>query len=980
MARLPQGGRIDRSRPLAFRFDGRTYHGFQGDTLASALLANGVSVVGRSFKHHRPRGVLAAGDDEPNALVQLEPGTPYSEPNVRATRVELYDGLTARSVNAWPSARFDVNAATGLLGRFMPAGFYYKTFMWPDWRRFEPFIRRAAGLGVAEAPFDPEQALKRHAHCDLLVVGAGPAGLAAARAAAAGGGRVILAEVEADLGGSLLSDPHATIEGQPARAWVAETEALLAEAPHVTVLRRTTVTGYYDHNELVAVERLADHLAPAARRGRARQRIWHIRARRVVLGTGAHERPLVFPDNDRPGVLLASAARTYLHRFAVLPGSRAVVATNNDSAYEAACDLHDAGMRIAAIADLRPGGPGEVGASARERGIEVLAGSGVTGVRGRSRVRGVQVSPAGEPEPGRWLEADLLLMSGGWTPAVHLFSQSGGALAYDPALTAFRPDRSAQAETSVGAAAGRFSLAEALADGHAAGGGDPTSAPQAGPAPEPAPIAAAWRTPGAVGKQWVDFQSDATEADVALAAREGFISVEHLKRYTTIGMATDQGKTSNVNALAILGEETGRLPPEVGTTRFRAPYTPITMTTVAAGARGDLFAPRRKTPLDAWHREHGAVMEDFGAWSRPDVYLQPGESHEAAARREHLAVRQGVGLFDSSPIGKIAVSGRDAARFLDFIIANRIANLGVGKARYGLMLTEHGVVFDDGVTFRLGEDSFLLSPSSGAAARVYAWLDEWRQCEFPDWDLRIADLTTAWAAIAVAGPRARDLVRTLPAGFSWEAAGFPHMTLREGAVGGAPLRAFRVSFSGEVQYELQVPASYGLSLWEHLMRAGAAHGVTPVGVEAWLRLRLEKGYIHVGSETDGNTLPDDIGFGPALAAKPGDFVGRLSLLRENALDPDREQLVGLESLDGDKLPVGGCLFRGPAFNPPVEKLGRVTSSAFSPALGHPVALGLLKRGRSRHGEVLNVFSQGWIGRVRVTSPVFYDQKGERLRG
>ncbi len=976
MARLPSGGRIDREDERRFTFNGRELWGFAGDTLASALVANDVGLVARSFKYHRPRGLVGAGEEEPNALVQLGEGA-WTEPNIKATRIELYDGLVARSVNCWPSVGFDLGALAELCHAVLPAGFYYKTFMGgPGWRVWEPLIRRAAGLGRAPDGADPDRYIKRNARCDVLVVGGGPAGLAAARAAASSGARVMLADDQPELGASLLWR-DARIDDGAALDWVAEVEKDLARTDTV-VLRRTTVTGFYDHNHLVAVERVADHLAPARRGACPRQRIWHIRAGHVVLATGAIERPLVFPDNDRPGIMLAASARQYANRFAALPGRRAVVFANNDSAYDAAADLMAAGIEVAALIDTRD--TAEVGGARRLASVPLHAGSVIDAVRGARRVRAVRVVPA-----GTWIDCDLVLMSGGWNPTVHLFSQSGGTLRWHDDAACFAPAVSVQAVRSAGGAAARFMLADCLQDGHDAG---MAAAPGGRVAPphaalEPAlHVRALWQVANAQHRrQWVDLQNDVTNQDIALAARENFVSVEHLKRYTTAGMATDQGKTGNVNALGLLGNVTGRAPAEVGTTRFRPPFSPVELSAIAAGATGDLYAVRRRLPADAAHRELGAVLEDLGGWERPDFYSRTGEEREQAVQREHLAVRTGVGLFDSSPIGKVEVSGRDAATFLDRIYARRVDDLAVGRIRYGLMLDENGVVIDDSVYARLALQHFLLSPSSGAVGRIVAWLEEWRQCEYPDLDVHIADLTTAWAAVAVAGPRAREVLQRLAIDVDMSAARFPHMAMREGLIDGVPARILRVSFSGELQYELQVPSSYGDSFWRRAMEAGAAFGITPVGIEAWLRLRLEKGYIHVGSDTDGTTTPDDLGFGAAVERKPGDFAGRRSLSRPAMMRADREQLVGLRLPSPQAvLPVGACLFVGERFAAPMEKHGRVTSSCFSPTLGEPVALALLKRGRARMGERIGVWSDGHAWQAEVCSPVFYDPPGERLRG
>ncbi|WP_341989671.1 sarcosine oxidase subunit alpha family protein [Azorhizobium sp. AG788] len=978
MARLPTGGRIDRTRPLRFTFDGRAYSGFAGDTLASALLANDVMLLGRSVKYHRPRGLVGAFDDEPNAILQVGTGR-HADPNAKATRQDLYEGLEARPVNCWPSLRWDFGAVADRLSRILSAGFYYKTFMgFPGWPFYERLIRRAAGLGRLANAADDDLYLKRYAFCDVLVVGAGPAGLAAARAAAATGARVMLMDDQTEPGGSLLWDA-ATVDGQPGDVWAAQTATALA-ASGVVVLPRTSVLAYYDHDFLLAVERLADHEPPAQRAGKARQRVWQVRAKRVVLATGAMERPLPFPDNDRPGIMLASAARQFTVRYAAAPGRCGVLFTNNDSAYAAAQDLLTAGIRIAAVVDVRPA-PGPAARALEAKGIRCLTGTAIVATQGRHRVKGVRVRPlAGGAE--ETIACDFVAMSGGWSPTAHLFSQSGGRLRWDDLLQGFRPDVSVQNERSVGAANGCFDLAAALREGHAAGSGDTPitlAAPQAIPQPPPAPPLPFWVTPQVKGRQWIDFQSDVTHKDVAQAASENMVSVEHLKRYTTTGMSSDQGKTSNVNALGLLGQVTGRPPGAVGTTRFRPPYVPVAMGALAAEAVGDLYAPRRTVPAHGVHRDLGAVFDDFGGWQRPDYYQRASESRDAAATREHSAVRTAVGLFESSPIGKIAVEGRDAGLFLQRLYANDILKLKDGQIRYGLMLNENGIIIDDGVCVRLAADRFLVSPTSGATPRILAWMEEWRQCEYPELDVEIFDLTTAWAAFAIAGPRARDTLRAAGTDIDLETAAFPHMTARHGQVAGVRARVMRVSFSGELQYEVQVPASEGASVWGALMAAGQAYGITPVGLEAWLRLRLEKGYVHVGSDTDGTSSPDDIGFGPALARKADDFVGRRSLTRPAMVAPDRFQLVGLRAGGAAPLPIGGCLHAGPSFAPPMALEGRVTSSCFSPVLNAPVALGLVRGGRARMGETLCVYHAGTTLQATICAPVFYDPSGERLR-
>jgi len=1000
-ARLPAGGRIDRSQPLKFTFDGRKYQGFSGDTLASALLANGVSTVARSFKYHRPRGVMGHGAEDPSAIVQVG-ADGDTEPNLRATQVELYDGLVAASVNRWPSLGFDLGAVNNLLSPIFVAGFYYKTFMRPKWlwdRVFEPAIRRMAGLGHAPRVADPDSYDHMHAHCDVLVVGGGPAGLAAAHAAGRTGARVILADEQSEFGGRLLDYPE-TLRGRPATDYVAEVLAEMAQMPELRLLPRTTALGYYDHNYLVLLERRDDHRPIAERRGHARQRVWHVRAREVVLATGAHERPLVFADNDRPGVMLAGAAAAYAHRYGVLPGRRIVMVTNNDSAYRAALGLADAGAEIAAVVDLRRGSGGSWPRAVEERGIPILRGRAVTAVQGHKSVEAVEVrtlDATGDSVSGarHRIECDLVAMSGGFNPAVHLFSQSQGRLRFDEGIAGFVPHISVQRECSVGAAQGTFDLGEAMMQGGAAGGvaaqaaGFSDGAVLALPAAETrqeTPLQPLWLVPSdhPVGasraKHFVDFQNDVTAADIALAAREGFQSVEHLKRYTTTGMGTDQGKTSNVNALAALSNAVGRAIAETGTTTFRPPYTAVAFGALAGRARGALVDPVRVTPINGWHVAAGAVFEDVGQWKRARHYPKAGEDMEAAVRRECLAVRDAVGIFDASTLGKIELRGPDVGVLLDRIYTNNFSNLAAGRCRYGLMCREDGMVFDDGVTTRLGDDHYYMTTTTGGAARVLEWLEEWLQCEWPELRVYCTSVTEDWATVTLSGPKAGAVVAALEPSFAVEPAAFPFMSLRTGTVACLPARVFRVSYTGELSYEINVPARRGRALWEAAMAAGRAHGITPYGTEAMHVLRAEVGFVVVGQETDGSVTPDDLGL-ERLVSKRKDFIGRRSLRRPALVDPQRKQLVGLLPKDPNAvLPEGAQLVREVLPKPPMPMLGHVTSSYFGARIGRSFALALVKGARARLGETVFAPLPDRTIEATVVAPLFYDPEGKRRHG
>ncbi len=969
--RLAGGGCIDRSKTIGFTWAGKAMQGYAGDTLASALIANGVSIVGRSFKYHRPRGLLAAGLEEPNAIVQLETGE-ATVPNVKATQVELYEGLVAAPVNAKPSVDFDLLAVNGLFKRFIPAAFYYKTFMWPNWHWFEPSIRGAAGLGEAPGAIDPDSYEHRFAHTDTLVVGSGAAGLAAAVAAARTGANILLVEVEPNLGGGLLAET-AAVEGVEPLAWRDRMIAALAGFPNVTVMNRTMAFGFYDHGLVGLCERVTDHLPLAARSG-VRQRLWKLRTKRVILATGAFERPIAFAGNDLPGVMLASAAQTYARRHGVAPGRRIVVATNNDSAYLAACVLHDAGVEIAAIVDSRATGC-EIAAEAMSRGIAVLPGAAPIKAKGRRRVTGAVVGRVADDGGRRTIACDTILMSNGWNPAVHLHSQSGGSLAFNAALEAFLPSKSVQASVNVGAAAGILDLDFAIASGRAAGQGDAVQMP----------------IPAAVGptrhfadgdrdaaKAWVDFQNDVTVGDVQIAARENFRSVEHLKRYTTLGMASDQGKTSNVTGIHILSNLIGKPPQAIGTTKFRPPFDPVTIGGFAGRAVGDNLVPLAYTAAHVSACAAGAKMENYGSWLRAAYFPRIGEDEHAAIHREVLAVREGVGLFDASPLGKIEVKGPDAAEFLQRIYVNGVRNLKVGRCRYGLMLSEHGIVYDDGVFAKIADDHFLCGTTSSHAAAIADMLQEWLQCEWTDLRVLIENVTTGWAVMNVAGPKARAVIEAVGTDIDLSSEAFPHMTYREGQVGGAAARIQRVSFSGELSYEVSVPWGFGGSLWDAIMRAGEAHGITPFGVETLMALRIEKGFLHVGSDTDGTTMPQDVGFGGAVAKKPDDFIGRRSTMRPDGLRADRRQLVGLETLDGGSAFETGAhiLAAGTAERGATQ--GWVTSSVLSPTLGRPLAMALIERGAARIGETIQVWDLGKGRPARIVDPRFYDPAGEKL--
>ena len=973
MSRASEGGRIDRSRTLGFTFDSIAYTGHPGDTLASALLANGVHLMGRSFKYHRPRGVLGSGVEEPNALFGVTRGPGRFEPNQRATCVALVDGLIVESQNRWPSLARDVGALNDMGAAFIPAGFYYKTFMWPPsaWHRlYEPRIRAMAGLGRPTSEPDPDRYAQRWAHCETLIVGAGTAGLAAALAAAATGERVILCDQDEELGGSLLASPAALIDGKPAWDWLSAACATLAAAPNVRVLPRTTAIAYGIHNLVTLAQRRTDHLTDGAG---ARERQWQVRAARVVIATGATERPLVFPNNDRPGIMLASAAAAYATRWGVRVGACVAVAVDHDSGYRAAFDMADAGVRIAAIVDSRAAPSTVLLAEATGRGIEAIIGHAPADTRGRLRVTALGVAPAGETvsAPIRWIACDAVAMAGGWTPSLHLFSQSRGRPRWDDALGCFVPGQSVQAELSVGACRGSFALAEALAEGWAAGG-SAGAAPHAAARHDTGVSVARTHPEGSKLRAWVDFQNDVTAKDLRLALREGFQSIEHLKRYTTTGMATDQGRTSNVNALAIAAQQLGVAIPEVGLTTFRAPFTPATFAGFAAYGRGALFDPVRRTPMHDDAVAAGAVFEDVGQWKRARYFPRGGEDMDAAVARECHAVRNRAGLFDASTLGKIAVAGPDAAEFLDFLYTNPMRKLGVGRCRYGVMLREDGFIWDDGIVARLGDDSFHVTTTTGGAANVLNHMEDYRQTELPHLKVWLTSITEQYAVAVVGGPQARAVLAPLVEGIDLSNEAFPHLSVRACRVAGLAARLFRVSFSGETAYEINVAASQGGALW-----AALAH-LTPYGTEAMHVLRAEKGFIIVGQDTDGTVTPDDAGLGWAVGKAKADFVGKRSLARPAMLEPARKQLVGLVPVDGTTVVEEGAQLVDPGT--PATALGHVSSSYCSAAVGTPIALALLRSGRARIGGTVEVAADGGNTPMRIVAPNFYDPDGTRMNG
>ena len=992
--RLDNIGYINRDKKISFTFNGKKYFGYEGDTLASALLANGIHLVGRSFKYHRPRGFFGAGVDEPNAKVQLYKGA-KTEPNANATEVELVEGLIAKSQNCWPSVSFDFGEINNLFQKFFPAGFYYKTFMWPKsfwYKVYEPIIRKAAGLGVAPLKPDPDRYEHKYEYCDVLIAGSGPSGLASALAAAKNGARVILAEDKSRFGGSLLVD-EVTIGNKKGKEWADEAISQLKSMPNVIVKNRSQVFGYYDHNMMVMFERTKDHIENP-NKFTPRQKLWYIRAKEIVISTGSLERPLIFGNNDRPGILLSSAAKEYLKVYGVLVGRKPIIFTNNDSAYDTAIEFKKNGINPFVV-DTRTNSDSSVVSEAKNLNIDIKFSHGIANTKGHLKVNSATIgkfnSDKSSYENLEEVSCDCICVSGNWTPTVHLSSQSGNKLKFNETIDAFIPSQSRQKESTIGSANGSFTLKQALEDGFNKGfelSNKITNKNSKSTAPTSNERSYGehdkfWCMPLPKNKHYkrfVDFQNDVAVSDIELAVREGFRSIEHVKRYTTLGMATDQGKTSNLNGLQLVSNIEGKIVPEVGHTTFRPPYTAVTIGTIVGREVGKHYRPTRKSPMHEWHEKNNAVFVDAGLWLRPRYYKQDNESLEEAAKREANNVRKNVGVCDVTSLGKIDIKGPDTAEFLNRIYTNAWMKLPVGKARYGVMLREDGIVFDDGTTTRISENHFHMTTTTAQAVNVLAHLEYYLQVVWPELNVNVLSTTEQWAGAALAGPNSRELLSKLFPETNILNEALPFMGYKESDLFDVPARIFRISFSGELAYEINVESSYGTFMWEKIIEFGQEMNIEPYGTEALSTLRIEMGHV-AGSELDGRTIPYDVSL-EGMLSKKKDFIGKRSLTREAFLNPKREKVVGVIPLDKKTtIPEGSHLVKDGNASSPNPKLGHVSASCWSVEYNNPFSLAIIQDGKNRIGEKLYAVSplNNKNIAVEIVSSHYVDPKGERVR-
>ncbi len=994
--RVKTGKIIDETYRVSFKFNGKTYYGFQGDTLASALLANDVHLVGRSFKYHRPRGIMTAGSEEPNAIIQLHKNSSRTEPNVRATEVEIYEGLEASSQNCWPSVNFDIGGINNFLSPLLPAGFYYKTFMWPAsfWEKYEYFIRKSAGLGKSPTEPDPDIYEHKYIHCDVLVVGSGISGIMAAKTAAKNGLKTLLVEEKPNLGGSTIyqDSENFKINNQNSGSWLEKEINEIKKLGNLDIKTRTSVAAYHGYNFLLARENLTDHLPIEQRKNKTRHKLLKIRARKVICATGSIERPLIFDNNDRPGILLSSAIKRYADLFGVACGEKNILLTNNDSAYETAISLFQKGINVEAIIDNREEVDSKLIYEVKKNNIKIYKGFTVVNTSGYRRINKVSImklSKDGQKVIGSKinLSCDCLGMSGGWTPAVHLFTQSGGKLKFREEDQVFIPNTYPSDQISIGSCNGDLSLEDIL-----------INVPKILKeflkikkteyddievlSLENRSKRNIWLIPSdkVLGKtkSFVDFQNDATAKDIKLALREGFRSIEHVKRYTTTGMGTDQGKLGNMHALGIISETAGTKMGEHGTTTFRPPYTPLTFGTIVGRNVGEYFDVFRKTPIHEWHVKNKAEFENVGQWKRAWYYPKDNENMYTAVQRESKAARESAGILDASTLGKIDIQGTDASEFLNRIYTNAWSKLAIGKCRYGLMLNEDGMVYDDGVTTRLDENHYIMTTTTGGAANVLSKLEDYLQTEWPELDVYLTSVTDHFATVSVCGPNSKKIVSTVVDNLDFSDENFPHMSFKNAKIGKINCRIMRISFTGELSYEINVQACYAKSVWGKCMEAGKDFNITPYGTETMHLLRAEKGFIIVGQDTDGTMTPVDLQMDWIVSKKKYDFIGKRSLYRSDTIRKDRKQLVGLLTDNPEDVLEEGSQIVADIKKSPVEMLGHVTSSYYSPNLKKSIALAVVKGGKNMMGKKLIIPMENKSINVTIADPVFLDKDNEKL--
>ena len=994
--RINSSNFIDETTRVSFKFDGKTYYGFKGDTLASALIANGIHLVARSFKYHRPRGIMTAGSEEPNAIVQINGNTAYTEPNVRATEIEIYDGLEASSQNCWPNVNFDIGGINNILSPLLPAGFYYKTFMWPAsfWEKYEYFIRKSAGLGKSPTKPDPDLYEHKYVHCDVLVIGGGISGIMAAKTAAENNYKTLLLDEKPHLGGTTIyqSSEFNKINNQYSSKWLENEISKLKNIKNLEIKTRTSVAAYHGYNFLLARENLTDHLPLNKKKDKIRQRLLKIRAKKVIVATGSIERPLIFNNNDRPGIILSSAIKKYSDYYGVVCGKENILFTNNDSAYETAISLFNKGIKINAIIDIREKVNSEITNHAEKIGIKIYNSYTIVDTSGYRRIKEVSImklSKDGQSVTGSKIKikCNCLGISGGWTPAVHLFTQSGGKLKFDNEDNVFIPSKYPSDQISIGSCNGEFDLNTIIKNFNQNIknflGIDKTSF-------EDLKINSTkeilkrniWLLPSdkAIGKckPFVDFQNDATAKDIKLALREGFRSIEHVKRYTTTGMGTDQGKLGNMHALGIISDTSGVKMSDLGTTTFRPPYTPLTFGTIVGRNVGEFFDIFRKTPMHDWHVDNNAEFENVGQWKRAWYYPKKGESMFDAVQRESKAARDGAGILDASTLGKIDIQGSDASEFLNRVYTNAWSKLAIGKCRYGLMLNEDGMVYDDGVTTRLDENHYIMTTTTGGAATVLGKLEDYLQTEWPELDVYLTSVTDHFATISVCGPNSKKIVKKVIPDLDLSDEEFPHMSFKNAKIDNIKCRVMRISFTGEQSYEINIQANFGKSVWEKCMEAGKEFNITPYGTETMHLLRAEKGFIIVGQDTDATLTPIDLQMDWIVSKKKYDFIGKRSLYRSDTIREDRKQLVGIVTEDPREVLEEGAQIVADVSKKPVEMLGHITSSYFSPNLNKSIALGVVKGGKNMLGKKLFIPMKNKIISVQVADPVFLDKENKRL--